>query len=707
MTPEQKVNFKRLLNPRHIAFVGGQDALIALGEARRIGYQGEIWPVNPRRQLAEGITCYKSVDELPVAPDAVFLAVPVPQAIEIVQQLSAQGAGGVVCYTAGFGELGDQGKKTQETLIQAAGDIALVGPNCYGFINYLERVALWPFAHGGDSPGYGSAIITQSGMLSSDLTMNQRSLPLTHMISIGNQAMLAIEDVIEVLCEDERVRAIGLHIEGLKSTARFAQAAAKAATLGKPIVAFKTGSSTIGKALTSSHTGSLSGEDDLYDALFERTGVIRVYSPAQLLETLKFFSVAGAIKGNNMFGLTCSGGGATMLADYAEPLDLNFPAFTAEINEQLSGLLPAIATVTNPLDYTTPIWGQEELTRPVFSKAISAGVDAAILVQDYPAKGFDDFKDHYLADGNAFADAALEHNVPAAICSTLPENMDEETRAHFISRGIAPMQGINEALEAIAASVRWHKMRNRIIDRAPQELLFTPRTEKTKSSDEAEAKSVLQSFGVAVPYGMVCTATTALQAATEIGFPVALKMVHSDLTHKTEVGAVSLGLRSVQELRDAITLMRSNVSALQPDALSNRFLVERLQPTPIAELIVSIRRDDQFGLAMTLGSGGILVELISDAKTILLPTDHAEIIRALKSLKAARLMAGFRGKPRIDLHHLAASILSMCEHMQQCKETVVEFEINPLFVYEHDVCAVDALLYRDAFSLEAQPISLH
>jgi len=461
MTPEQRVSFERLLKPAHIAFVGGSDARVAMGEARRIGYQGEMWPVNPQRDTLGGIPCYKTVSDLPAAPDAVFLAIPVPQAISTIKELHEIGAGGVVCYTAGFGEIGDQGIISEQQLVKAAGSMALIGPNCYGVINYLERTALWPFAHGGRTPGYGCAIITQSGMLSSDLTMSQRSVPMTHMISVGNQSVLAIEDIIDVLSEDNRVRAIGLHIEGLKNVGKFAKAAVKANSLGKPIVAFKTGSSTIGKSLTASHTGSLSGEDDLYDALFERCGVIRVFSPAELLETLKFICIAGVPKSDNIAGFTCSGGGATMLADHAEKIDLTFPPFDNAMTDQLTDLLPDIATVSNPLDYTTPIWGQAEFTRPVFSAAMHTGIDAAVLVQDYPAAGLDESKIAYLTDGNAFADAALQHNKPAAICSTLPENLDLETREHFLSRGIAPMQGINETLDAISSSVRWWRLYNK------------------------------------------------------------------------------------------------------------------------------------------------------------------------------------------------------------------------------------------------------
>ena len=200
--------------------------------------------------------------------------------------------------------------------------MALIGPNCYGLINYIDNAALWSFEHGGWSPGYGAAIITQSGMFSSDITMSQRSLPMAYMVSAGNQAVLGQEDFLDVFADDPAVRAIGVHIEGLQDIPRFERAALKALSNGVPVVALKTGSSEIGSALTVSHTGSLSGAAELYEALFARTGVISVTSPSQFLETLKFLCVIGAPKGRRVAGFTCSGGGATMLADYAEKIAL-------------------------------------------------------------------------------------------------------------------------------------------------------------------------------------------------------------------------------------------------------------------------------------------------------------------------------------------------------------------------------------------------
>ncbi|WP_394689513.1 acetate--CoA ligase family protein [Hoeflea sp.] len=695
MTPEQCRNFERLLKPRQIAFIGGTDAAVAIGEAKRRGYAGEIWPVNPKRAELAGVSCFANLSDLPGVPDAVFLAVPADAAIGVVAELSQMGVGGVVCYAAGFREAGGKGKEREAALLDAVGDMALIGPNCYGMINYLDNVALWPFAHGGSCPGYGAAIITQSGMFSSDITMSQRSLPLSHMISAGNQTVLGMEGFVDVLCENPAVRAIGLHIEGLQDVSRFERVALKALSLGKPIVALKSGRSAIGSALTESHTGSLSGANELYDALFRRCGVIAVDSPSQFIETLKYLCIAGVPKGNRIAGFTCSGGGAALLADHSETIDLSYPQFDPEAKTTLQGLLPDIATVSNPLDYTTPIWGQPELTGPVFSEAIrSAGVNAAILVQDYPAPGLDETKPFYLADAQAFGAAAKQAGIPAAICSTIHENMDAETRSTLIAAGVAPMQGIHEALNAIGHARHWSQSRARIEASGPGELLCAPMPDEIEMINEAEGKEILRAAGISVPDGARTTGKAAPAIADTLGYPVVLKMLGPKLAHKTEAGAVALGLGNGDAVRAAVTRMKAAVKRYDSDAVTDDFLVERMVDPPVAEMIVGIRRDPQFGLAMMIGSGGILVELLADAETLLLPATAQDIKNAIKRLKLGKLLDGFRGKPVVDLEALAARLAELGDYVMANSGTIAEIEINPLFVYQYDICAVDALVHR-------------
>ena len=710
MIPTRRRNLERLLKPRHVAVIGGREAETVAGECVRIGYRGLVWPVNPRRDSIGGHPCFRSVESLPEAPDAAFVAVPREAAIDTVARLAGMGAGGVVCHTAGFAEIGGEGARLEAALVEAAGDMALIGPNCYGFINYLDRAALWPFAHGGSSPGYGAAIATQSGMLSSDLTMSRRSVPFAFMASIGNQSVVTLADCVDVFSEFDGVRAIGLHVEEIRDVADFGAAVRKAACADIPVVALKTGVSEIGASLAAGHTGALSGDDDLYQALFDRLGVIRVTTPAQLLETLKFLCVAGVPAGGRIAGLTCSGGAAAMLADHAQIVGLEFPPPAERTAEVLAERLPHTATVSNPLDYTTPIWGRPERVRPVFDAVLRDPRDVALIVQDYPLEGLDESKDSYLADARTFIAATREAGVPAAVCSTLPENLDRETREMLIAEGVAPMQGIREAIDAVAGAVwhgRWRERMRRVAGGHGAGAEPGPASESgawvgtgidsvragpVKALDEHQAKSRLRSAGVPVPAGRLTSARDVPDAAASLGFPVALKMVSHRLPHKTEAGAVALGISSRTEAEAAVARIRADVGRHDAGALSDRFLVEEMVEPPVAELLVSVRSDDRFGLAMTLASGGVLTELVADAVTILLPAERAELEEALGRLRVSRLLGGYRGAAPVDRTMIVDALSRLAAYLCGEGSDVVEVEINPLLVLRDRVCAVDALM---------------
>ena len=506
MTPAQHQNLQRLLRPKHIAFIGGTDAETALRSCQRLEYPGTIWAVNQKREKLGNVPCFNSIEQLPEVPDAVFLAIPAKPALETVSWLAEKGAGGIVCYTAGFGDDGSEGGTSDQPLVEAAGDMAVIGPNCYGMINFIDRVALWPFAHGGFNPGYGAAIITQSGMLSSDITMNQRSVPLAYMISAGNQSVLQLEDYLDTLCELDEVRAIGLHIEGLKDIESFSRAALKALQLNKPVVVLKTGTSKIGSQLTISHTGSMSGTNELYQALFKRLGIINVSSPAQLLETLKLICVSGVPSGNRLMGFTCSGGGATMLADRAEQIGLEFPQPSKTTEADLIEKLPSTADVTNPLDYTTPIWGIADKLTPVFQSALQDKYDAAVIVQDYPLPEIDESKSFYLSDAASFKTAIKQAGIPGVVCATLPENIDHCTREYLIENQITPAQGIHECLDAMAAAIWYGKQRKCVLEQEANQFLNTQTDDQREQLDEWSAKQELKAAGMKIPEGLLLNA---------------------------------------------------------------------------------------------------------------------------------------------------------------------------------------------------------
>lgn len=694
MTPTQRRNLTRLLSPKQIAFIGGRDCVTAIGEARRRGFKGEIWPVNPTRAEISGYPCFKTVEDLPSAPDAVFMAVPAKPAIDVLRSLAARGSGGVVCYTAGFREAGDEGAVLEAALVEAAGEMALIGPNCYGAINFQSNTALWPFAHGGSCPnGEGAAIVTQSGMLSSDILMSQRGLPITHMISCGNQAVLSLEDFLEFLVDEQGVKAIGLHIEGLRDVPRFHRVALQANAKGVPIVALKTGTSKIGSSLTVSHTGSLSGSDSLYDALFERCGVIRVETPPELLETLKFLVIAGVPSANRIAGFTCSGGGATMLADRGERIGLQFPEIPYASSATLEALLPPIATVSNPLDYTTPIWGNAERTRPVFLEAMKqTGASATILVQDYPASGLDESLGFYRADAEALVLAAKERGIPAAILATLHENIDPDTRDWLVGQSCVPLLGIYEGLGALKNAVWWGQRHRSIQSKPPMPLTNARAVGDIKQLTEADSKALLTQHGLPIPKAVrVCALDMEISCA-EMRFPVVLKMMGPLLAHKSEAGAVVLGIHDITALNDARVRMTNAVRSYNPEAVTDDFIVEEMVEKPIAELLVSMRRDPDFGPSLTLAAGGVLVELLQDSTNLLMPVNDDELANAIASLKISALLKGYRGGAAANSEQLNTVITDL-QRLFLANETLAEIEINPLFVGRDQSTIVDALIH--------------
>ena len=691
----QRKNLARLLKPSEIAFIGGADAEVAINEAKRRGFSGSIWPVNPKRDYISDYKCFRSVLELPYGPDAVFLAIPASQVTKIVKQLSEVSAGGIVCYTAGFRETGGNGNLLEKEIIKALGDMVLVGPNCYGIINYLEQSALWPFAHGGNCPGYGAAIITQSGMLSSDITMSQRSLPLTHMISVGNQASLKISDFVNYLIDSDPVRAFGLHIESIDNIQEFENTATKALKSGKPIVVLKTGVSQIGATLTQSHTGSFAGSNEAYKALFERLGIITVTTPSELIETLKFICISGIPRGKKCVAFTCSGGGATLVADLGDPLALELPKFSEKSTQIVSKLLPKIATVSNPLDYTTPIWGKKEYTKPLFQQVINElNVDSAILVQDYPTLGLDETKIHYLNDAEAFAEAINERRIPGAVISTISENIDSSSRRLLLEKKVAPLQGLSDGLQSITKTSKWAINRKKILKRGSQPLFKKSFFKNFSYLDEWEAKSLISKDGIKIPKGIKSSGKELIENAKKLAHPLVVKLLNRKLIHKTDYGAVQLNIKNEAQLKESMIRIKNNFKPSFQEYYTDCFLVEEMMPRPICELIIGIKRDEHFGLVMTLGSGGIFADLLDDYQLLLLPAHRDEIYEKIIRLKVGDILLGYRGAEGTDLSKLLDCIEALISFVTKSNPSIIELEINPLFVFREKFVAVDALLAK-------------
>jgi len=677
---------RRLFSPRHIAVFGGASAQEVVRQCKALGFEGQIWPVHPTRTEMDGLPCFASVDALPEAPDASFVAVPRQATVDIVRQLAVRGGGGAICYASGFAEVGGEGVALQSELVQAAGSMALIGPNCYGMLNYLDGVALWPDQHGGQRQSEGVALITQSGNIGLNLTMQTRGLPLAYLITVGNKAGNSMESLVESLLSDPRVTVIGMHIEGLDDVAAFSRVALKALRQGVPLVALKAGSSALGAQTAMSHTSSLAGPDALYDALFARCGIARVRDPAGLIETCKFLHVHGPLAGKRIISASCSGGEASLVADLAQPRGLDMPTIPPVADARLRAVLGDKVNVANPLDYHTYIWGDLAAQTACFSGLMDCGFDATLLVLDYPRL------DRCRADSwgttvEAFAAAARYGGHGATVVASLPEDLPEDHAKALMAQGIAPMHGIPDCLDAIAHAARMGAARTRLAhlqplaDVAPLATLAAP----AHTLDEAAGKLALAAFGLPVPRGKVVSGAEAADFADSLGYPVVVKAVSAQLAHKTEAGGVQLNVPNAQGVRAAVAQMA---------ALSDRFLVEQMAGQVVAEIIVGVQRDAQFGLSLTVGAGGILVELLQDAQTLLFPVARDEVLQALQSLKSWPLLAGFRGKAAGDVDALVDAVLAIAAYAQAHAHTLLELDVNPVLVLPagQGVLAVDALI---------------
>jgi acyl-CoA synthetase (NDP forming) len=695
-----RARLKRLLAPRHIVLIGGQWADAAAVAARSIGYTGEVWRVHPSRPSSGEARYFRSVDELPEAPDAAFIAAPNQEVPAIAAALARRGAGGFVCFAAGFSETGTaEGRRLAAELESAAGALPYFGPNCYGFINLFDGAALWPDQVVGARPARGVALICQSGTIALNLLFNQRSLPIGYLITTGNQTRLAVEDMIDALTDDPRVSAFGLYIEGIQDAASFVRAADKARAAGKPIALVKAGRTEAAARTAHSHTGALAGPDGAFDALCRQAGIARCDSLATLCETLKVLHVGGPLRGRRVLIMGASGGDMAMTADAARHLALEFPPFDAAAAALLRDLLSERVVIANPFDFHTHVWFDRPRLHSLFSIAHGAGYDAVGFMVDCPPEDQAD-PASYVAVIEEFVAAYPGGTARAAVVSSLPESLSPATRARCLAAGVVPLQGQREALEALdhaaAIGAAWTRgatvelCRPRQRDRQrpePQAGHTRGRTSGRtfgRTLPEHEGKAALAAYGVPVPRSRLVAPDEAPSAARTLGFPVVMKAA-GVFEHKSDIGGVILDVRTVADAAAA-------AERLSP--LSGTLLVEEMVTDAVAEVLIGITVDPQFGCLLVLGAGGVLAELLRDTAMLLPPFTSAAIQCALSRLGIGALLRGHRGRPPADLPALVRTVLACARYAEENVDRLLELDLNPVIVRPAGLgaVAVDALV---------------
>ena len=715
----------RLLRPRSLAFIGGAAAELAIDACRAFGFAGDMWAVNRRREL-RGLPTFASVGELPAAVDAAFVGVGRDATVEVVRQLAAAGAGAAVCHASGFAEAGETGAALQAELVAAAAGMPIVGPNCYGTLSAPTGAALWPDVHGLARTGRGIALLSQSGNIAVSLTMQRRTLDIAWVMTLGNQADVGVTEAFEAMAAEPAVTGIGLCIEALDDVERFVGAAAAARSRGLPVVALKLGASETAGAIAVTHTASLVGDDAAYDALFDRLGIRRVHSLPELLDTLAVLCALGPLAGSRLVSLSCSGGEAALVADRSRVRRLSFPPFAPDHADRVASTLDRRVAVTNPLDYHTFIWGDEDRLANCFRAALGPGTpgdeapfDAALLVIDFPAEGLD--RSRWWPTLRSFGEACSASSTPGVVAASLAENLPEKARARAAELGLAACGDIDTALSALEAAAAWGQARTS----GPADILQPPSappflsagqwpSSLRRGSDgpapeagagsnrqperpygrgvtgdgipgaaalsEHEAKRRLGAAGVAVPAGVVVPAGRAAGAAAEIGYPVVAKT--TGLAHKTEAAGVAVGLDSPEEVAAAASRLAGDDGTV---------LVESCITGTVTEMLVSVRSAPPIGMLLTLGAGGTLTELLDDTASLLLPVSADDVRGALRRLRVWPMLAGHRGRPPAAVDAVVETVSALGALVRDDR-SIIEVEINPLVVTPQAAVAADALM---------------
>ncbi len=678
-----KSNLHRLISPKSIAVVGNRGANFAIRESLKLGYSHQIWAVHPYLESLEGIKCFKDIKDLPEVPDATFIAVNAESAIEVVSDLKSMGGGGAVLYASGFGEVGAEGLMRNQQLVKAASGMPLIGPNCYGFINSLDGIALWPDVHGCEPVSEGVAIITQSGNIGLNMTMQSSGLPIAYMFTLGNQTNTNIADIIHAMLDDSRVNAIGLHIEGISDIKSFDIAAKRALMMKIPIITIKSGKTKASAKIALSHTSSLTGSDELYNALFERLGIARVETVPEFLETLKLINVLGVIEHGGVASMSCSGGEAGMMADLIDGLEINFPSLSSSHKAKVKQTLNDYVEVDNPLDYHTFIWGDRKRTSECFSAMMSGQFAATMLLLDWPKSKESEQKD-WDATLFALSDALSGTSEKAIVLASMADCMPKRIIEECLSLGIAPMVGLDVCLKALNHS---YKIGRAFSSNSSPDLEVLRNSSEHKSKQqltEYQGKQLLKKYGVTIPMGcLVENVTEAIKAAEEISFPVTLKVSGAKLAHKTELNGVRLNIQNVKTLKEAC----DDLFKISPE-----LLIEKMIESPICELIIGMDYDPTFGKHIIVGGGGIYVELLQDSSVLMLPVSREDIRQALSNLKVFKLLEGYRGGMKGDIEAVIDSVMSVIELIRT--NAVEELDINPLLVLKGSdgVVAADTLI---------------
>ncbi len=708
MTETQHISTAQLhsfFQPRSIVLVGATDnsrwSIYTYENLKNFEFAGPIYLVNPNREIVHGQRTLKSLRDLPEPVDLAFVMVSTQRVLAIVAEAAEMGIRNFVVLTAGFSEMGAEGARLEHELItfaQAHG-LVLLGPNGNGFINITNQIIPYGLPVAKPTLSGPVGIVLQSGALASAVLAfaQAHAIGLSLLVSMGNESIISVTDVVDYLLEDENTHAIALFLESIRQPEELRRVAEKARAYHKPIVAIKIGSSELSSRVALAHTGSLVGDNAVNDAALRQMGIIRVASLEDLIITAGLAAYTGTLPGPRVGVVTPSGGACDIISDAAQEHGIILPDFAPETVASLREILPPFATAHNPLDVTGYVVVDVTIQRRSLEVVLNdPNIDFVMELVSLDTSR----EPTAIALAAAYEQyerrAALIHAAsrPVVLMYTTSLDLPPSGRAMVEHTGLHIVAGIEHGMRALGKLLWWSKLISTPSSTVPEEPLSPVSSDfpHTGNWSEARARTLLQSAGIPIVPGVLATsAEEAAQAARQLGLPVALKIQSPTLLHKSDVGGVALNLASEEAVHTGFTTMLERIRTHQPTDEIEGVLVSPMRAAGV-ELLVGIVRDPLWGLVLTLGLGGIWTEALKDTALRVLPVQRAEIETILGELRGVTMLRGGRGRTPVDLHALSEVIYRISRLAHSLGPQLNALEINPLLIGTAGIEALDVLV---------------
>ncbi len=697
------MNLNKLLKPTSVAVIGASEKEGFGGDVCRniLSYvedRSHVYFIHPKRDSVFGVPCYKSISDVPENVDLMVICTSQKTVIPLLQEGAKKGVGGAVVFASGYGEVGTaEGKQNEAELIAAAKelDIAVMGPNCAGFVNYIDNVQAFAFISAKRDRKGSVGVVSQSGQLCLSM-MDDPGMRFSYNISAGNGKIVQMEDYMDFLVDDEDTKVVSIYIEGVKNADKFAAVLKKAAEKRKPVVILKAGRSAKGGAIAASHTGSLSGSDASFDAVLKKFGAIRVDDLEELIAMSLMLSTMKRMPEKATFAsMNLSGGETGICADVGSLNGIEYPDFTEETLKKLKEQLPSYASPNNPLDMTASLSYDADLYAGALRTVMDDPNIGMVLIGYTLLLEIADPCIHYMYKGIEKVVQEKGGNCkPIAMIPFAENTRNPEYQEKLFQIGVPVLPPPVYAFKLLRhlADFIAYEPETKTLELA----VGHPKSEETQALSEHESKQELKVYGVPVPDEVIVTSKEeAAQFVKNHPGPLAMKVESADILHKSDVGGVKLNVCGPEAAEKAYEEIMESVTAKRPDAHINGILTVPMLDAGV-EIIIGVNNDPQFGPMIMVGMGGVFVEVFKDVALYPAPLKEEEALEMLKSLKSFKLLNGYRGTEKCDIKALCQTIVAISNYAQANKDVLKELDINPLFVYPEGkgVGVADALIVK-------------